>query len=331
MIRIKVSTAFPYWPLVRQTPGSMGIWGNCQFFIDDDEITECDYWVICDNISKESETVRCSLPNVILVTWEPPSVKKYPYSYIQQFSRIISCHRTFNHPNVIYMQQALPWMVGGKYNKQGKKWEADFSKDYDELSDLNFYKKEELLSIIVSNKSFTKGHRKRKYFLDKLRNEFCDELKIFGIGYEEIIDKWDAIAPFKYHLVIENSSYLDYWTEKLSDAFLGGAYPIYFGCPNIYQYFSENSLSVINIDDFDSAVKKIRSLINNHSYEAAIPNLLQAKNLVLNKYNFFALIENIISSDENKNFLRDEVTICNMDSNTYLAGRFFQKIRNRIF
>ncbi len=36
MIRVKLSTNFPDWPLIRQTPDRSGIWGDCRFFINED-------------------------------------------------------------------------------------------------------------------------------------------------------------------------------------------------------------------------------------------------------------------------------------------------------
>jgi len=41
MIKVNVSTPFPEWPLPRQTPGQTGIWGNCQFFVNQ-QLEECD-------------------------------------------------------------------------------------------------------------------------------------------------------------------------------------------------------------------------------------------------------------------------------------------------
>ena len=38
----------------------------------------------------------------------------------------------------------------------------------------------------------------------------------------DIPDKWDAIAPYKYHIVFDNLlSNRTHWSEKLADSFLG--------------------------------------------------------------------------------------------------------------
>lgn len=288
MIKIKLTTPFPEWPLVRQTPGSKGIWGDCQFFVNQD-IEECDFWVVYEGLFKPEKTV-CSPENTILITSEPPTVKKYLSKYVSQFATLITCHREIQHPNVIYMQQCLPWMVGGRFVKETKTWESNFSKDYDELIDLQDYKKDKLLSIILSKKNFTEGHSKRLLFVNKLKEHFGEDLDIYGVGINEIIDKWDGISRYKYYLAVENCSYPDYWTEKLSDAFLGGAYPFYYGCPNINKYFSENSLTPIDINNLSAAVKTIEDHMTKHKYEESLVELRYAKDKVLNKYNLFAML-----------------------------------------
>jgi hypothetical protein len=40
---------------------------------------------------------------------------------------------------------------------------------------------------------------------------------------------------------LENSQSPHYWTEKLTDAYLGWAFPLYVGCPNVGDYFAKES------------------------------------------------------------------------------------------
>jgi hypothetical protein len=75
MYKVKLSTIVPSWPLVRQTPGSKGIWGDYQFFIDQD-IEECDFWVVYAGFAK-TERALCPPENTILITGEPPTCLLY--------------------------------------------------------------------------------------------------------------------------------------------------------------------------------------------------------------------------------------------------------------
>jgi len=283
---IKVKLTFPYsWPIIKQTPGRSGIWGDCKFYINED-IDECDFWVVFDGLST-TERVKCPRENTLLITAEPPSIKTYAPDFVNQFAAVLTCH-TLDHRNVINSQQGLNWMVGGKYIEHSHSWEEHHTKDYDELSSITTYNKTKLLSLISSNKSITSGHRERVLFIEALRNHFGNELEVFGVGFKEVKDKWDAIYPYKYTIVIENSICKDYWTEKISDAFLGGAYPIYHGCPNITDYFPPTAFS--HISSIGECISVIETLIHDNEYERRIENILYAKELILNRFNLMAVI-----------------------------------------
>jgi hypothetical protein len=123
-----------------------------------------------------------------------------------------------------------------------------------------------------------------------LKNCLGDKLVLFGRGVNPVSDKWEAIAPFKYHLVLENSAVPDYWSEKLADCYLGFAYPIYWGCPNILDYFSPQSLTSIDLNYPDAAIDKIQEIINSPLWQSSLPNILTARQLVLDEYNTFDVI-----------------------------------------
>ena len=53
---------------------------------------------------------------------------------------------------------------------------------------------------------------------------------------------------YKFSISMEHSSHYDYITEKIMNAYLAGQIPIYWGCPNVNEYF--NSKSFINLHDF---------------------------------------------------------------------------------
>lgn len=289
MIRVKLSTNFPDWPLVRQTPGGAGIWNDCRFFINED-IDECDFWVVYDDVLRP-ETTRCPPGNTLLITGEPPSVKTYSRRFLAQFGAVLTSHRDLVHSNIINRQQALPWMAGCRYHSDTGHWDKDYTKDYAELSALPAVPKTKLLSVLSSSKTITPGHERRLAFVEALKSRFGPEIDVFGRGIRDVEDKWDAIAPYKYHVVIENSQFPDYWTEKLSDTLLAGAYPLYAGCPNIGEYLAENTLTSLDLADFEASLNAIEAAIENNRYEATIQARQDAKAQVLNEYNLFPVLE----------------------------------------
>ncbi|MGY6276299.1 glycosyltransferase family 10 domain-containing protein [Methylomonas sp. MgM2] len=285
MIKVKLTTSFPAWPILRQTPKWRGEWNDYKFYVDDDTVTDCDYWVVYDGLLKP-ETVTCPKDNIIFIASEPPDIKTYASQFLHQFSLVISCNKAIKHPNNHLMQQSLPWMLGVK-QKQGQ-YETLY--DYDKLISYQNSKvvKNKLLSVVVSNKKLTQGHRQRLVFVEKLIKELGDTVDIFGRGFNEIADKWDAIAPYKYHLVMENSFVDDYFTEKLTDTYLGRAYPIYWGCPNLEKYFPEESFSRINMTEF----LKVAKIINSNIYENSKNYIEISRNMTLYKYNLFSMLTN---------------------------------------
>lgn len=286
---IKLSTAGGGTPFIKQAPGMEPVWKDCTFHINKD-VGECDLWVVYGGLST-TETMKTRA--TLLITNEPPSVKTYTKKFTDQFDAVLTCH-TINHPNVIRSQQALPWWVGHKMRPDGAD-DVTYEKTYDELMSLPTPLKTKLLSIIVSNKRFTRGHRLRYDFAQVLKTELGDQVDVFGID-KPLEDKWDAIAPYKYHIVIENASLDDYWTEKLSDALLGESYPIYYGAPNIETYFPKGTLTTIDITKPQAALAIIKNLITSDTYERSISKLTHAKQLILNKYQLFPLLATYVDS-----------------------------------
>jgi len=323
MIKVKFTTAYPYWPFARQTPGQSARWGDYQFIIDQD-IDECDWWVVFEGLLKEEKT-RCPKNNIILITGEPASIKFYQKKYTDQFSQIVTCNSSIKHPNIFHHAQLHPWMVGVGFIPGVKgKFKSPITKDYDELKNLGSIPKTKLLSVISSNKISTPGHRLRLAFAEKLSAYFGDRIDIFGRDGNEIADKWDAIAPYKYHISIENDNINDWWTEKLADAFLALTYPFFYGCPNIERYFPAASLTKIDISKPDVAIKIIKTAIENNVYEKSTDQLLAAKNLILDKYNLFPFIAELCKNAHSTT--REEITLKPEKNFVTLMHRFREKI-----
>lgn len=274
--KYKVKLTFPYeWPLMRQTPAWSGEWENYEFILNED-IIECDFWVVFSDYKLKKETCFCPRENVIFLPTEPFSIAKFSKSFLKQFALIITCQREIVHPNVSYHLEGHPWFV---------------NKSYDELMEIQSVKKTKSISLVVSNKVMTDGHKRRLEFSYKLKDYFKDEIDLFGRGINDFDDKWEVLAPYKYSIPIENSYYDDYLSEKFFDCHLAFTYPFYYGCPNAGKYFSEKSFTHIDINNFDESVKIIEATLNNvQHYDQHLPYINTERLKVLNKYNLFPLL-----------------------------------------
>ena len=94
-------------------------------------------------------------------------------------------------------------------------------------------------------------------------------------------------------IAIENCAAEDYWTEKLADPYLTQTFPIYHGCPNIADYFSEKAMRVIDIYQPERAIEIIREVINSDLAEKSKEHLLEARRQVMYEHNLFALLAKV--------------------------------------
>jgi glycosyltransferase involved in cell wall biosynthesis len=133
------------------------------------------------------------------------------------------------------------------------------------LADHSLYKlydKTKNLSCISSNKSFLEGHKKRLEFVDHaIATTPKGELNMFGVGFNEIKGKIVGLEDYRFSVAIENENKDNWATEKISDCFLTGVIPIYYGCPNIGDYFDIDG--IITFQTKDELEKIIQDIILN--------------------------------------------------------------------
>ena len=273
----------------RQTPGHnlRSQDGRYEFCLDD-SMEEADFWVVQGKGVRDVQTCRVAPENTILLTTEPRSVLVYPQRYIDQFGMVISCQQQMHHRHVKYGPAILPWFVGYQPAPPSAGIPYTFSQDYDSLSKSSAgAKKPKLLSVITSNKAFTRGHLDRIKFVEKLKEHYGDQIDIFGRGFRSFDDKWDVLQPYKYHIAIENSSEPYYWTEKISDCYLTDTFPIYHGCTNLSDYFKREAFEPIDIRQPERAIAIIDHVLATNRYEQSVNVLEEMKQLVLNEYNMF--------------------------------------------
>jgi hypothetical protein len=286
MRRINIISRHLDRTFLRQTPGRAGRWGDCVF-----EVTapggSFDGIVAYDDFT-ERLSFDCPPEATVFVTGEPPSIKTYHPGFLAQFHRVVTPHSDIAHPRVIDSHCGMPWHIGMSFVGGT----PEINLDYDALSSAR-PEKTRLLSIVASHRNVTSAHRQRPALVEALQRRFGKDIAVFGREYDPVADKWDAIAPFRYHIALENGRFANYWTEKLSDAFLGGAFPFYWGCPNIGDYFPSDSLAAINIFDIDATVRAIEQAIARDAYAQSAAARAEARHAVLTSHNFFAVVDGI--------------------------------------
>jgi ABC-type arginine transport system ATPase subunit len=71
--------------------------------------------------------------------------------------------------------------------------------------------------------------------------------------------------------------------------------PIYWGCPNIDEYFPEDSYHLIDITA-DDAVEQMHEIIQQPITNKNIEAMREARELILDKYNIWPALHEIINN-----------------------------------
>lgn len=280
-IRVAVTTTIGHGGLEKLSPSPSLICDGCEILLNPLRGTDCDYWIVWAG-SRERDWMIVNPENTLFIAGEPPSKKIYPAKFYSQFHRVVSTHANDPHPRVTTSLPGLNWHVGLDHVNNC------YTIGYRELAAMPFPEKSNTISVVCSNLTTTEGQRRRLAFLDRLKAELGPAIIHYGRGFTPIPDKLDAILPSRFHLVLENCVSPDYWTEKLSDAYLGWAFPLYVGCPNLSDYFPANGFAAIDIGNYDTAVDQIRRLLEQPARESEKTILAECRYKILNDYNPFA-------------------------------------------
>ena len=98
-------------------------------------------------------------------------------------------------------------------------------------------------SLIASARNDLQGHQLRHKLVDYIGRENID-VDIMGRGYKPFAQKEDGLLPYRYSVIIENSQETSYFTEKLIDCCLCRTVPIYWGAPDVAQYFDPEGMLI---------------------------------------------------------------------------------------
>jgi len=255
----------------KQTPKKDGVWNQ---LVGTDNISEADYIIVQDDT-----TENVDLNKVIFFGTEPNHVlsKNVSLKWRNSF-------RFFHHE---FQNAWLPyqWWV-----------DMDFDLDHTQVP------KDKKFSIIDSGKTAYAGHVKRLQFINDFINKYPNEAEIWGTVCGKYSNtppfrtelphrvKNDGLLPYRYTLSIENGVTDTYFSEKFNDAILCYTMPIYYGCRNMHKFFPEGSYVHIDIDD-PNAMDRVVDIVNSDIREQNMDKIIEARNLLLYKYNIWPTID----------------------------------------
>jgi hypothetical protein len=255
---------------------------------------EDDWLVVYDDIRAPVKT-RVPASRRILFVTEPPGQKRYPARFANQFGILVSPYTLEGYRGEwIAQQPAINWFYGVDFasGKPVSRIGIDGLRNFPVPAD-----KQKRISVVCSSKAHLPGHRARLALLERLRAEFGSLIDVYGRGFQPIGDKADAIAPYRYHLVLENNSCPHFWTEKIADPYLGYSLPIFAGCPNITDYFPERSLVRIPaVTDLDAAVRVVGDVLAQDPWADRLDAIRAARTALIERHNLFSVLARLTAA-----------------------------------
>ncbi len=200
-------------------------------------------------------------------------------------------------------------------------------------------KKVKDISFNFSNKLISPGHKLRHVISNKsfIKNNNLVEKLGSGPQGKYVEEKGEMLFPYKFSIIIENSSYSNYFTEKILDCFISGTVPIYWGSNSIGDFFDCNGILEFN------SISKLEEHINNISknplkyyeniYSSVKSNFFKAQKYLY--YDDIYLLE-ILDFIDNKYGLNEKIDWFSLKEDCYFSNpnklqrKFSNKLRSKL-
>lgn len=286
---VKIIHPYSKGGIFNQTPAASRLWGNVEFIMDGIDnkrlqTDECDILIV---INFAPEKIYIKAREAWIIHQEPPNFQHFGHwtKYYKYFDKVFGpWQKDFKKTENFPEHGALFWFL---------------FEGYDFYKNLAHSERNDKAVWITSSKVNFEGHKMRMKLKKTL--ECMPEIKIYGRGIKEIPNKKDILLKNKYALAIENTSTNFYFTEKITDAFLTWNLPFYWGAKNIRDYFPKNSFIPIDITKPQETAEIIKEAIENDLWSKNIENIKEAREIVLNRHQFFPYITEKIERFDIKN------------------------------
>lgn len=117
------------------------------------------------------------------------------------------------------------------------------------------------ISMLIGSKQSTDGHRLRHEIYQALQSSgLAEQVDFYGV-YGTPVDygwqtKYKVLADYRYTIVTETCYQDNLFTEILLDPLMLGTIPIFWGCPNLADFFNPNGAWTFeDVDELIGALK----------------------------------------------------------------------------
>ena len=278
-----------------QTPKQSGIWKNIS---STNNSAEADYLIIQDYTNDNSLIEKFPKKKIIYFSREALDRNiffKYKKKKLNMFS-------FWNKSGYLFTK----WIYSKAIKKNFFQRTSPFQglmKNYDELKNIKPHKKKKLCSIL-SNKKYNEGHITRidftKKFLENYKFDLYGTIKFKNSDMKKYNEnKYKVLKNYKYCLGFDNQDSIDnFFGTQFTDAILSWCVPIFWCGTNLGKFFPQNSFIQFNARKPEIEIERIIKILDKDDYNKRLPDLKKARDLILNKYNFWPTVESIISKNK---------------------------------
>ena len=300
-IKISMPYSFTAQDLSQFTGNPNGEIDGCRISAANPEVEVADAWFVIEDLTPND--LSCVVPTNQLhflsaeTAWGPDKyLTKHKVSFLRQFSQIHTFHDV-NHRSKHFAPPFLPWMINANLQTVFR----PHFRDLNYFTDLHSLPKTKPLSMFCSDQTWRPEHRRRLEFAKVASKHFGDDLVWFGSGINRVDEKWEGLASFERTIVLENTTQLGVFSEKILDPFLALCEPIYAGSSDIAKNFPLGSNQILDLSDFESSIKRIADIIRTPVSDKQFEQIVLGKNLVLQQHHFLRRICNIAKENAVRN------------------------------
>jgi hypothetical protein len=185
-----------------------------------------------------------SIFNDYIPTLKEYSINPYNFLIIQEPNQLIELHNWAIKNHHVF-SCILTWsdnILSQCENSVLLPFGTSFLYGKDKYKELASYNKELEVSFMCGSKNMIEGQQLRQRIYSKQ-----PQIKIPTKWFYTTNESKDiCFKNSMFHIAVENSQNKNYFTEKIVDAFLSKTIPIYWGCPNIQQYFDYRGIILFN-------------------------------------------------------------------------------------
>lgn len=227
-----------------------------------------DLCVFTDSCIKDARTVNCKYK----IAWilEPKAWDERPYKYLSDPNNRKIFDLILSH-ELDFLNEINETSKDYYYPSYGASIKDD---------DFNIYEKTKNLTLPMSFKKMTAGHRLRHSILKNHENfGFSGLIDFYVRGY----NLFDALRDYRFSITIENTL-AGSLSEKITTAFLCGTIPIYYGSPRVGEFFDNRGFYTFS-NEFE--LYKILDKLNGNFeeiYESKLPFVKNNFEIAKEKY-----------------------------------------------